>query len=191
MKKLTIDSRGYPIPWIVQIGNTGEPHFIINDFIRVDKCRKGDLCGICGQSLMRGRWFIGGPLSAFHPNGAYIDPPMHKECMEYAMQVCPYISMSNYNAFKMHELRKNIKTPKDLGGVVLVDETMIPGRPAIFVCVHARASRALNSGHFCPAKPYIGVQYWRHGQQITKGDTIEYLLDINEIETAYFISHYR
>jgi hypothetical protein len=175
MQRLPVDPRGYPVPWIVQMGNGGTPHFIINDSLKRARCVEEDRCGICGNPLMRGRWFAGGPASAFHPNGAYIDPPMHKECMEYAMQVCPYIAMPNYNALKMHNSPKRLEKPADLADhVILVDETMVPGRPAVFVAVHARATRQTANGYLVPAKPYIDVQFWRYGKRLTETEAREF-----------------
>jgi len=43
-------------------------------------------------------WMIGGPLSAFHPQGVYIDTPVHYDCGKYALQVCPYSAVSLYSA---------------------------------------------------------------------------------------------
>ena len=35
-------------------------------------------------------------MSALHPNGAYIDPPLHHECMRFALQTCPYLISTKY-----------------------------------------------------------------------------------------------
>src|SRR5215472_13925800 len=92
MAHLPLDPRGYPIPANVYRDAQGRPHFTINDDRkRLEQLRR-DACPICDQSLYIGRWFVGGPLSAFHPNGAYIDLPMHHECATYALQVCPYLA---------------------------------------------------------------------------------------------------
>jgi hypothetical protein len=96
MKHLGIDRRGYPIPWSVYRDPDGRPHFtIFNNVLRARGIRD-DLCGICGTKLFRGRWFVGGPVSAFDPRGTYIDPPMHHECSSYALTVCPYLAAPNY-----------------------------------------------------------------------------------------------
>jgi hypothetical protein len=41
---------------------------------------------------------IGGPLSAFHPQGVNIDTPVHYDCGKYALQFCPYSAVSPYSA---------------------------------------------------------------------------------------------
>jgi hypothetical protein len=185
MLGLQRDQRGYPIPFIVQRGVTDLPHFAINDQNLRYRCASEDRCGICGQKLMRGRWFVGGPLSAFHKFGAYFDPPMHKECMEYAMVVCPYIAIASYNADKRSAMDRVNNKPKDLPDTaILIDETMIPGRPPVFVCVHARGQRITPNGHFVPLRPYIALQFWRHGEHITPGSAIGALYAAGESEAA-------
>jgi hypothetical protein len=96
MKHLETDSRGYLIPWGVYRDHTGRAHFQINDELRRLRSFRENLCPICGKSLFRGRWFVGGPMSAFHEAGAFADPPMHYECAVYALQVCPYIALPRY-----------------------------------------------------------------------------------------------
>ena len=96
MKHLDRDHRGYPIPYIVFRDNDGKPHFTINAHEKVARCKHEDICAICGMKLLRGRWFLGGPMSAFHPHGAYIDPPLHHECMRFAVQTCPYLISAKY-----------------------------------------------------------------------------------------------
>jgi len=65
--------------------------FTITDHDRVGRCAAERLCGVCGLRL--GYWiaFLGGPQSAESARGAYSDPPMHEECAEWALRLCPYI----------------------------------------------------------------------------------------------------
>ena len=74
------------------------PYFKINDERKVDKCIAEKLCSICGEKLNSDMWLIGGPMSAFHPKGAYADIPIHKECGIFALQNCPYMAYTKYTA---------------------------------------------------------------------------------------------
>jgi hypothetical protein len=131
-----------------------------------------DLCSICGQPLHRGRWFIGGEKSAFDPHGAYLDPAMHAECARYALRVCPYLASPTYSKL-MHGA-----TVPDADPVVLVDPTKMISpstadevRPALFVAVLARGQRVIGTVGgtvIRPKRPYIAVEYWRHGQQLAR-----------------------
>jgi hypothetical protein len=115
MAKLERDRRGLPIPFIVMRDKSGQPHFTINDHAKSARCLREDLCPICGQKLFRGRWFAGGPLSAFHANGCYLDPPTHKECVEYALQVCPFLAAPKYTG--------------RLDDAALAEDQLEPGNP--------------------------------------------------------------
>ena len=80
MQHLPRDHRGYPIPAMVWRDQTGQPHFTINDETVRYMLLIENRCSICGTALLPLRWFVGGPLSAFDPNGMYLDPPVHRDC---------------------------------------------------------------------------------------------------------------
>lgn len=52
------------------------------------------LCGICGQPLAYWITFVCGPKSAV--TRVFTDPPMHRECLDYAWLVCPYLIRNGY-----------------------------------------------------------------------------------------------
>ena len=167
MRQLPRDKRGYPIFFAAFIDSDGTPHFTINDEGKRNRMIADDLCSICGQKLFRGRWFCGGPLSAFHDKGMYSDMPMHDECVHYALRVCPYLAMPTY----LREVGQR-KADTVKAGVVTVDDTMIPDRPEVFVAVMAIAqqfvgSRVATGGAYIkPRRPYRKVEFWRHGVQL-------------------------
>lgn len=169
MAHLKVDKRGYAIPYGVVIDDDGTPHFAINDHIIREQSIARDLCSICGHKLFRGRWFVGGSKSAFHEHGAYIDPPMHRECAHYALQVCPYLAAPKY-------AREIGFTKAKAAGAALgrhamfVDPTMIPGRPEaeVFVALMTTGQKHdRESGYLIPRRPYLKVEFWLHGEQIS------------------------
>lgn len=166
MSHLEVDPRGYPIPWGVYRDPTGRAHFQINDDVRRYQAIKDNLCPICGTSLFRGRWFVGGPISAFHPDGAFADPPMHHECAHYSLQACPYLAVSHYGR------RIDDRTLKGKPTVLLEDRTMIERRPNIFICLMATSQRVTKgmARNLIPRQPYKRIEYWRHGQQLSKDE---------------------
>src|SRR5262249_26747548 len=68
--RLPRDKRGYPIPWNIQRDANGLPLFTVNDDRKHYLAVRQGLCPICGETLGKWKWFIGGPRSAFHPDGA-------------------------------------------------------------------------------------------------------------------------
>lgn len=166
MRALPRDSRGLPIPWGVFVDKSGLAHFAINDEHKREAMIRRDLCSVCGMKLFRGRWFVGGTLSAFHPHGAFIDPPLHSECANYALRACPYLAVPRYAG----EIgRKKLESNKAaLPPMVLFDRSMEPGRPTddVFVAVMATGQTVLENRNIIPKRPYKRVEYWRHGVQI-------------------------
>lgn len=166
MQRLDRDGRGYPIPFSAFIDSQGTPQFTINDDHKRVRMIRGDLCSICGNKLLRGRWFIGGPGAAFDPRGAYLDMPMHDQCAHYALRVCPFIAAPNYS--KRIEDRKLKGAQPD--HVILIDETVEVKRPPLFVAVMAVGQRMTDGmapgSYILPERPYRKVEYWRFGQQL-------------------------
>jgi hypothetical protein len=163
MRGLPLDRRGYPIPATVLIDDNGRPHFTINDEVKRQALIKRDACPICGQRIIGGRWFVGGPLSAFHEHGTYIDPPMHDECAHYALQVCPYLAAPVYSG------RIDTRTlgPGHEHLLMMMDPTMIADRPALFVAVLCRTNAVTRDMRYLrPNRPYMRVEYWRHGERV-------------------------
>lgn len=165
MKHLGVDHRGYAKFFLAHRDANGDAHFIVNDERKTYRCASEDLCSLCGSKLFRGRWFVGGPLSAFCDNGAYFDPPMHHECMRYAVQVCPWLAAKTYaRKLSIEQIAAQV-------GTALEDKTVMPGRPTVFVCIHARSSRYYQGPtalQFKAARPYIAIEFWRMGFQLTE-----------------------
>jgi hypothetical protein len=170
MRHLPCDKRGYPIFFGAYIDPVdGTPHFTINDEEKRQRVIDEDLCSICGRKLLRGRWFVGGPMSAFHPRGAYIDMPMHDECVHYALEICPYIAMPSWSRTVSEQKLKQVNA-----GLVAIDPTMIPDRPAVFVAVMTVGQRMTGGNgiqrYVVPRRPYRKIEYWRHGQRLSDAE---------------------
>lgn len=181
MKHLDRDRRGYPIPWIVFRDNDGGPHFTINDDLKVFRATREDRCSICGGHLLRGRWFIGGPKSALHEHGAYIDPPLHHECMTFAASVCPYLISSKYTK----RIDAATLDPAKAKGVIgFQDNTMDPTRPALFVGVMAIGQTMTPNGYVVPKRPYRRMEFWRDGAMIEAFDADQIMRKVPDRRVA-------
>lgn len=185
MAHLDRDERGYPIPAMVFRDETGRPHFTINNEADRFILLMDDKCSICGEKLLRLRWFVGGPLSAFHKHGSYMDPPLHRECMHYALQVCPYLALPSYT--KRIDAR-TVRDPEP--NRIFLDSTQIPERPVVFVCVGATGQSIRNTGdplspiYVTPKRPYKAIEYWREGRQISEADAMAFLREAGVITRA-------
>lgn len=164
MKHLKVDRRGYAIPVSIIIGDDGLPNFTINDELARRRAIRDDSCGLCGKPLFRGRWFVGGPGAAFHPQGAYLDLPMHDACRLYALAACPFLAAPRYGREVAAHQQKRLEAQ---GFSVHVDDNVDIKRPPLFVAVMATGQRLLEGGQYVkPRRPYSRVEYWRHGVRL-------------------------
>jgi hypothetical protein len=164
--RLPRDRRGYPIPWNVLCAEDGTPFFTVNDDRKAWKAIRQHLCPLCGDRLGRWLWFVGGPLSAFHPDGWYLDLPGHHECVTFALATCPYLAAPVY--LGRIDVANPAKLPPEAR--IVLDETIISERPDLFVAVGAEAVEAQERGllvpYIRPARPVLAYEFWRHGKQI-------------------------
>jgi hypothetical protein len=87
--KLPTDERGYPIPFFVGYDERGLPDFRMMDGHKLIRAVKDRLCWICGEMLGRHLAFCIGPMCALNRSNA--EPPMHKECANFSVRVCPFL----------------------------------------------------------------------------------------------------
>lgn len=206
LRHLDRDARGYPIPYIVMRGRDGRPYFTINDHVKVQRCFTNSLCGITGRTIIpsapdlssttsftrSGFWFVGGPLS-FHPKmGAFLDPPMCYDAAEYALRVCPYLAVRNYNSSMADTQAKQASDSKNLpAGTTVIDAAKkhpITGappaatanrRPDVFLLGRANdvAGFEASPGHlmFKPIE-LTHTFMWRHGEPLPRNAENDELL---------------
>jgi hypothetical protein len=172
MQSLEQDSRGYPVPVIILRDDNKRPHFQINDILKVEWCIKERRCSICGSELKADIWFSGGPLSALHPQGAYIDAPTHHECGQYAMQVCPYLSAPSYSK----RLDLTTLNSAKFSGKAFVDPTVMDDRPPFFVLARAQdyTLKLYPGGRrvLLPFRPFITIECWDRGEQVSLDEAV-------------------
>jgi hypothetical protein len=156
------DKRGYPIPWIVFIGADGVPMFTVNDDDRLRACRTKNLCGLCGGRMLREQWFIGAPTCFTHARGAFIDPPNHYECAEYALLVCPYLAAPHYK--KLIDM-----ADFPIENTSQIDHPNPANRPEMFGLGATREPGYIKTDHqgglYVPQR-WQYIEYWSLGQRV-------------------------
>lgn len=155
----------FVIPYIVLV-KSGIPYFKVNDDTKVEECIKERLCSVCGNPLESDMWMIGGPMSAFHPRGCYVDIPVHKECGIYSLVTCPYMAHTQY----IVKPGTVSKLQGKLEDIMLVDPTIDSNRLPYFVFCKISDYKVVRKPPYerfiYPDKPYIEVEYWKDGTQI-------------------------
>lgn len=177
MQDMEKDVRGYPIPYII-LRHEGKPYFIVNDEHKVFECIVKMKCAICGKPLEDDVWLVGGILSALHPNGAYKDTPIHHECGQYALKVCPYLAMGREYVHESVAPKMQKKIPH----MIFVDPTMIPERPDMFIFVKAQGISVSPQLYVRPHKPFAAYEFWKDGVQLTEAQAAERLKGVKEID---------
>jgi len=66
------------------------PSFPTTDQRKLVLCVNGNLCWLCGKQLGAYKAFVIGPAGAIAE--ASYEPPSHRDCARYAMQVCPHLN---------------------------------------------------------------------------------------------------
>jgi len=173
MRTLERDTRGYPVPWIVLRDKRGAPQFTINDTRRVRECIRKRLCAICGKRLETSVWFVGGSRCFLHEHGAFLDPPLHFECGEYALRVCPFLAAPRYS--KRIGAGK-LRTEDVPDGLRLAQvDYMLPLRPERFGFGCASNYRlidgAVQQHSLFGVLDWEYVEWWRQGERVEAPDS--------------------
>jgi hypothetical protein len=149
--------RGYYVPFVIYKDN-----FKINDEEKRQICLTERRCSICGQTMdWSETWYVAGPGSLFHFNGAVVDTAVHHECGKYALQVCPYLAYNMYN--KKLNVEKLQAKHKNL---ILIDPTVELDRVPLFGFVNCDYRAISSIGHLILEKPYKKVEFWNDGKRL-------------------------
>jgi hypothetical protein len=107
-------------------------------------------------------------MPAFHEFGAFIDGPMLDEASLFAVRTCPYIAAPKY-ARRIEDAAFSKAAP-DGSQLMRTHEETNSDRPGLFVRVMTTGQKLVNSNTgdtlFVTRKPYVRVEFWRHGQQL-------------------------
>ena len=151
---------GLPIPYLVVTLPDGRPDFRTSDPERwLTVCRRR-LCALCGQPLNRsGGWFIGGAKSI--TLRTFTDPPMHRECAEFALRTCPFLAMP-----KAHFSDPERRPPPEGHVIVPIVDTARPDRFGLGRAASWRIA-ILQGVTLIIANPWLELHWWRDGEQIS------------------------
>jgi hypothetical protein len=168
MQSLTVDERGYPVPWFVH-WDRGVPDFRIMDPAKWGRAIKFNLCWLCGQPLGRWKTFVLGPMCAV--NRTTSEPPTHWECAQFAVHACPFM-------LRPAARRRAANLPADCeepAGVVI---TRNPGATGLWTCDSYQLFRADGEGEGKPGWLIrIGepkrVDWYAQGRPATRAEVRE------------------
>lgn len=161
LRSLPIE-RGYPVPWFVAEVD-GHYDFRCIDHRKFAPAVKHRKCWICGQKLGAYLAFGIGPMCAI--NRTIAEPPSHRECMEWAMKVCPFL-------IQRQEERRETNLPegvKEQAGIAIKRN---PGVIVLWVTKSYQPFNAPGGILFKIGEP-LEVCWFREGRPATRAECLE------------------
>jgi hypothetical protein len=136
-----LTDKGFPVPWFASFID-GAWNLVAVDPRKIGQAIRNDWCWICGEPLGRFKCFVIGPMCSI--NRISSEPPQHRECAEYAVKACPFLSRPR--------MRRNEAVAAEVGsGKENLPGMMIehnPGAALIWVTrtFHVGRDRLINLG---------------------------------------------
>jgi hypothetical protein len=173
IKRLPISPDGYPVPWFVVWYNDGEPSefgegvpdFRVADPRKLIKAVKQNLCWICGEPLGKHRVFTIGPMCSI--NRTISEPPQHRECAEFSVQACPFLSNPR--------MRRNAKDiPEQHQEAAGIHIARNPGVMCLWETkqYHPFRTHTGNDGILFRLGDPERVDWWAHGRPATREEVL-------------------
>lgn len=85
-----------PIPFVTYVDPDGKPDFRVHDNARRQECATKRLCQLCGTKMASHVTFVGTKGSV--ERRTFGEPPGHRECLLFALEVCPWLAGSDYRS---------------------------------------------------------------------------------------------
>ncbi len=153
MQHLSLDARGYPVPWFVQWFN-GKPDFRVVDANKFRQAIRFNNCWICGERLGSRKTFVLGPMSVL--SRVTSEPGSHYECAEFAACACPFLVLPA-SQYRTATLPENTRMP---AGNFL--STRNPGVCALWTATTFRI-RSEQTGPLIEVGIPTHVEWWHKG----------------------------
>jgi hypothetical protein len=155
--------RGYPIPYFVAVMD-GKHDFRVADAEKRYRCIKDKRCWICGERLGHYLAFVIGPMCSV--NRISSEPPMHRDCAEYSVQVCPFLLNPN-------QKRNPKKTDWEVdppGGIMIPRN---PGCMVMWMTTSYELVRDHQGGVLCHVGDPVNLHWYAEGRAATRAEVME------------------
>jgi hypothetical protein len=168
MRNRPVAKNGFPVPWFVEHKDeTGEWDFRVTRPERYIEAHNKQLCWVCGQPLGRFRTFCIGPMCAV--NRVTSEPPTHRECAEWSVRVCPFLSQPRMR-------RNHSDLPEGAGEGT--PGIMIDRNPGVTMLWHSergayRPMKVRNGFLFSLQDDPLEAEWYRAGQPAKRGEVME------------------
>lgn len=168
MSRRPISRKGFPVPYFVTVKDeNGDYDFRAIESGPIVNCIKRNLCWLCGDTLGQFRCFVIGPMCAFNRISA--EPPSHRECAEYAVKACPFLSKPNArrNEAGLVEKYGAEVTESFVGGHGLKHN---PGVTLLWITKHYKLVADGNGGILWELGDPIELYFIKEGRKATRAE---------------------
>ena len=160
MSHLPRTPAGLPIPWFVAWEGS-RYDFRVVDARKIKPAVVQRLCWLCGRPLGRMMCFVVGPMCVV--NRVSSEPPMHRDCAEYALRACPFLTQPS-------------RERREGGGLMPVDPHMAgtailrnPGVSVLYVTRSYTVAQVPGGVLFDMGDPEE-VAWWSQGRSATRAE---------------------
>lgn len=159
LHRLPRTAAGIPIPYFVAKVE-GRYDFRVMDVEKLPKAIRHRLCWLCGQPMGRMMCFVVGPMCVV--NRVSAEPPMHRDCAEYALQACPFLTQPG-------RVRREAGLPEDrvMHGIPILRN---PGVSALYVTRSYQTFKPPGGGVLFDMGRPEEVAWWAQGRAATRAE---------------------
>lgn len=164
MARRPVSAKGFPVPYFVTTKDeAGEWDFRRVESAPIVACIKRKLCWLCGEPLGQYVAFVIGPMCAV--NRVSSEPPSHRDCAEYAIKACPFLSRPNMrrNDADLSEGEKN----RAIGGFAI---THNPGVSLLWITKSYKPFGDGRGGLLIQIGPPLETYWYKERRQATRGE---------------------
>lgn len=174
--RLPRGGNGYPIPWFVPTLPDGSRDARLGDQQKWLRAVQDALCWVCGGRLGARLAFVLGPMCTINRTAA--EPPMHRDCAEYSVKVCPLL------VFPTMPRRRGTPLPAGATEMPGIHDDSNPGGVAIWMTRSFTVFKAPGGPMITVAEPFE-VTWWTEGRPATRDEAQALLAaGMSKIETV-------
>jgi hypothetical protein len=166
MGHLPVAPSGYVVPWFVSKLDDGSYDFRAFDWPKLKRAVQQKLCWLCGQSLGRRLAFTIGPMCIV--NHVTSEPPSHRDCAEYAVRACPFLTQPRMR-------RNEVDLPEGAIEPAGMHLSRNPGAVAIYMTLGYRPFQPdpRKAGLLFNLSEPLEVMFYREGRRATRAEVLE------------------
>jgi hypothetical protein len=160
-----VSADGYPVPWFVPYID-GKPEFRAMDPEKFFVAIRHRRCFLCGEQMGKHLCFPIGPMCCITRTTP--EPPSHLSCVEYAAQVCPFLTQP-----RMRRNEKNMPEG-DVAGIAIRRN---PGVIALWSTLNYRLFRdPINGGYLIEIGKPEHIELYSQGRKASNQEVIESIM---------------